>query len=204
MFPQRQRRYNDGRQSDRCTPWGEWLTLRTSPSLHLLPACARETPAVLCRMGAASLFTVFFCAFTALASIHVDAGRAERVAARVAQRRAARIAARVAERVQNRIDEAVQETADECAAGCYEDAIEIIKAAGEDEEGVEMRAHLAAALCSATCYDEGEEAMEEAGEYGFVLEDLDGAIVAQGRTKHDQTRRGPFLLKTAITWVKLQ
>ena len=46
--------------------------------------------------------------------------------------------------------------------------------------------------------------MLEAGEDGFVLEDLDGAVVAQGRTKHDPTHRRPFLLKAAITWVQLQ
>ena len=46
--------------------------------------------------------------------------------------------------------------------------------------------------------------MEEAGEDGFVLEDLYGAIVAQGRTKHDPTHRRPFLLKAAIIWVRLQ
>ena len=134
-------------------------------------------------MGSSSLFAVFFCAFTLLASTPVEARRENRVAARVAERRAARIAAGVAERVENRINEAVQGTADTCACECAEDGVEMIEAAGEDEEGVAVTALQVVVLCTAACYEEAVEAMEEAGEDGFVLEDLDGAVVAQGEAE---------------------
>ena len=143
-------------------------TTNLSP-LHLPPARARETPTVLVGWSPPQSFNrLLLCLYCS--GKHL--GRCESCRARRRPRRRARR--------ETRNDEAVQETADECAARCYEDRVEIVEAAGEAEEGVAATAPQVVVLCTAACYDEAEEAMEEAGEDGFVLEELDGAVVAQG------------------------